>query len=428
MAGVSAIPFSIQSFLGAEADKEVFHYEALVIAIVTLGVIVVTSTWGRGSMKLYPAFFGVVAGYFTSFLFGYLPTSMFHTLLTSPFFILPQPVFFSWTFSSSMLLPFLIAGLAGTFKSIGNLTSCQKINDADWTRPDMQNYSRGTLTDGLNNILSGALGSLGQSTSSGNIGLSIATGATSRRIGIIAGVILVIMAFFPMASFFFIIMPLPVVGAVLIYSICYMIMTGMEVMMSRLMDTRRFFTIGISLVFGFGANGFANLTLPDEYAWLAANLTSPLILTTTIAICLTLIFRIGIKQQASILVMPDDQDLGGTVFSFIDQNARKWGARRDIANRAGSALLEFLEAGFINGIFQEGAKISLSFDEYNFNIMVEYQGDQMTIPHDMPSQEELMNDSGSFFRLSLNLVRLHSDDFTISRTGTINTAYIHFEH
>ncbi len=40
---------------------------------------------------------------------------------------------------------------------------------------------------------------------------------------------------------FFLIMPLPVIGAALIYSICYMVMTGMEVMMTRMMDTRRFF-------------------------------------------------------------------------------------------------------------------------------------------------------------------------------------------
>nr|WP_319537814.1 hypothetical protein [uncultured Methanospirillum sp.] len=55
-------------------------------------------------------------------------------------------------------------------------------------------------------------------------------------------------AIFPPVSAFFLIIPLPVIGAALIYSICYM------VMMTRMMDTGRFFTIGISLVFGFGAS------------------------------------------------------------------------------------------------------------------------------------------------------------------------------
>ena len=46
--------------------------------------------------------------------------------------------------------------------------------------------------------------------------------------------------YLPAGFVFFFTMPLPVIGAVLIYSICYMVMTGMEVMTSRMMDTRRF--------------------------------------------------------------------------------------------------------------------------------------------------------------------------------------------
>jgi len=99
-----------------------------------------------------------------------------------------------------------------------------------------------------------------------------------------------------------------------------------------------------------------------------------------------------------------------------------------VANRAGSALFEFLESGYVNGIFRDGAKIGLSFDEYNLDIKVEYQGDQITVPCDIPSQEELMDDPASFLRLSMAHVRLHSDSFKISRTGAINRADIHFEH
>ncbi|PWR74215.1 hypothetical protein [Methanospirillum lacunae] len=134
-------------------------------------------------------------------------------------------------------------------------------------------------------------------------------------------------------------MPLPVIEAALVYSICNIMMTGMEVMMTRMMDTRGFFTIGISLVFGFGASAFSSVVLPIEYSWLATILTSPLTLSTIIAILLTLIFRIGIKQQATIRIMPGDENLADTVFLFIDQNARMWEARRDIATKAGSALL-----------------------------------------------------------------------------------------
>ncbi len=428
MAGISAVPFSVQSFLGMESTTGEFLPDNLIIATITLGVIVITSIWGKGSMKLYPAFIGIIAGYGAAFYLGQIPATSVFTFLSFSLIALPEPVLFSWTWNTSVLLPFLIAGLAGFFKTIGNLTSCQKINDADWIRSDMENYGRGTLTDGLTNIICGILGGLGQSTSSGNIGLSLATGATSRCIGIVAGVLLVLMAIFPPVSAFFLIMPLPVIGAALIYSICYMVMTGIEVMMTRLMDTRRFFTIGISIVFGIGASTFSHVILPAEYSWLATILTSPLTLSTIIAIGLTLLFRIGIRQQAEIRILPGDINLSDTIFSFIDQNARTWGARRDVATRAGSALVELMESGFAYGIFGKSATVSLSFDEYNFDISVGYEGEPIIIPQDMPSHEKLMDDSGSFLELALALVRMHSDTFSVSQNGTISQAHIHFEH
>jgi len=79
MAGISAIPFSIQSFLGMEGQNSVFRYEDLVIAMVTLSVIVVASIWGRGSIKLYPAFIGIIAGYGTAFFLGQIPDSLVYS-------------------------------------------------------------------------------------------------------------------------------------------------------------------------------------------------------------------------------------------------------------------------------------------------------------------------------------------------------------
>ncbi|WP_319580603.1 hypothetical protein [uncultured Methanospirillum sp.] len=173
---------------------------------------------------------------------------------------------------------------------------------------------------------------------------------------------------------------------------------------------------------------FSSVVLHPDYSWLATILTSPLTLSTIIAILLTLVFRIGIRQYATIRIMPDDENLADTVFSFIDKNARMWGARRDVATKAGSALLELMESGFSFEIFKQGATVTLSFDEYNFDIHVEYQGDQISIPKDMPSHEELMEDPDSFLQLALALVRKHSDSLSVTCSGEINKVHVHFVH
>ncbi len=173
---------------------------------------------------------------------------------------------------------------------------------------------------------------------------------------------------------------------------------------------------------------FSSVVLHPDYSWLATILTSPLTLSTIIAIGLTFAFRLGIRQQATITIMPGDEDLADTVFSFIDKNARMWGARRDVATKAGSALLELMESGFSYEIFKEGATVTLSFDEYNFDIHVEYRGDQISIPEDVPSHEELMEDPDSFLQLALALVRKHSDSLSVTRSGEMNKVNVHFEH
>lgn len=341
---------------------------------------------------------------------------------------MPHPVFPSLSFDSRLLLPFLIAGLAGSLKTIGNLTSCQKINDPKWTRPDMDNYGKGTLTDGVTNILAGVFGGLGQSTSSGNIGLSLATGATSRRIGIIAGILLILVAFFPFVSFFFLVMPVPVMGALLIYSICFMVMTGIEIMMSRMMDVRKFFVIGFSFTFGLGATTLAAIPMAESQTWLATLLTSPLTLSTIMAIALTLLFRIGIAQHEEITIPPGSRDLGETVFPFIDRNGGKWGARRDVMYKAGSALFEFLEYGLSSGLMKAGAKVRMFFDEYHLDIFVEYEGEPVPEKVVPPTPRELMENPDVFPRLSMAMVEAYVDRFTVSTAKGVTTAHLHFEH
>ncbi|WP_222427984.1 solute carrier family 23 protein [Sporomusa sp. KB1] len=54
------------------------------------------------------------------------------------------------------------------------------MNDANWIRPDMNTIGGGLLAEGLGTMISGLCGTMGQTTSSSSMGLSIATGALSR--------------------------------------------------------------------------------------------------------------------------------------------------------------------------------------------------------------------------------------------------------
>jgi xanthine/uracil permease len=117
-----------------------------------------------------------------------------------------------WVFRGSLFTPRLPpAGVV--LKAIGDPTTCQKINDADWQRPDMVSVSRGLLADACGLAAAGLFGGMGQSASSSSIGLSNATGATSRYIGYAMGGVAITFAFIPKLAIVLVIMPKPVVGA-----------------------------------------------------------------------------------------------------------------------------------------------------------------------------------------------------------------------
>lgn len=199
------------------------------------------NVYSKGKLRLYCVIIGMIVGYVSSFLFGLLDTESIAQVKDAPLFSFPYIEKMRWAFDFHLMIPFTIAALASTFKTVGDISTCQRINDTKWKRTDMKTVSGGILVDGIGGILPGVVGRFGQSTSSSNVGLSVATGATSRIIAWFVGGLLIFLAFFPKLANVFIIMPKPVMGAVLIFSVSFMIIQGFQMVMSRMLDSRKIF-------------------------------------------------------------------------------------------------------------------------------------------------------------------------------------------
>ena len=117
------------------------------------------------------------------------------------------------TFEFSLIPAFLMAGTAAMLRTVGVITTCQKINDLDWKRPELESIQAGIIADGIGCVIGGLLGVIGMNSAAGLVGVAKATGATSRYIGFSCAAILVIFAFIPKYAALFLIMPQPVIGA-----------------------------------------------------------------------------------------------------------------------------------------------------------------------------------------------------------------------
>src|SRR5262245_5428133 len=191
MVGMELVALGSPRFLGFQEGGTAPQGAATTVGVITLAAMIGPTVWGKGKVKLYPVLIGLGVGYFIAHFFGVFQTERLQEMLAVPMISLPRKVHTGWSFDLALLPAFLIASLASTLKSVGDLTLCQKINDADWKRTDMQSVSGGIFAGAIGTGLSGLLGGIGQSTFSSNVGLSLATGATSRSIALPCGVLMI---------------------------------------------------------------------------------------------------------------------------------------------------------------------------------------------------------------------------------------------
>jgi NCS2 family nucleobase:cation symporter-2 len=151
------------------------------------------------------------------------------------------------------------------------------------------------MADALCVTSSGLLGGMASDTSASNVSLSSASGATSRWIGFVAGGLFILLGFSPQLSTLLSIMPMPVMGAILVFVISFMIMSGLQIILSTKLDTSKIFVLGISLTFGLSLE-----VLPDLYAqlspWVRPLFDSSLTFSTVLAVLLNQLLRLGNRQ------------------------------------------------------------------------------------------------------------------------------------
>jgi NCS2 family nucleobase:cation symporter-2 len=193
---------------------------------------------------------------------------------------------------------FVIVSITGALKSMGNLIMCEKVNDADWKAPNLERIGNGLLADSAALTVSGLIGGMASDTSASNVGLSTASGATSRHIGFAAGALFVALGFLPKISGLFSLMPAPVMGAILIFVTSFMLVSGVQIILGSGMDARKTFAVGIALIFGLSLD-----MAPGLYAgvppWLRPLFESSLTLTTVLAVVLTQLLRGGPAPSAA---------------------------------------------------------------------------------------------------------------------------------
>jgi xanthine permease XanP len=293
LVGVSVIKMSVAAIFGLNFSGDTIRNIDLLIGVFSLLVMVLANIWGKGFIKMYCLLIGMLSGWILAVI---LVPEYWHTFLSAwhkPLFALPEitPEFRGISFDYKMLVPFLVIAISGSLKSFGNLLAAQHISEPHLKERSFTPIRNGLMADGISTALAGIIGGLAVDTSSSNVGLAASTKVLSRWVSVAAGVIFMILAFFPKLTTALSFMPQPVLGAAIIFAGSFMICIGLQEMFREEWSDRKTFVVGISLFFGLSTS-----FMPELYARtpriIQTFFTDPLPTSTIVAVVLNQFFSL----------------------------------------------------------------------------------------------------------------------------------------
>jgi xanthine permease XanP len=425
MSGLQLVALGCPRFLGYSKVTAVADSRELLIGVVTLFAMIIPTLWVRSKLHLFPMLVGVAAGYVTASALGEFHLAQLLAQMPSGFVSVPHRAAGGLSFRFALLPAFLIAALTASLKTVGDTTLCQKANDSAWKRTDMNSVSGGVFANGLGNAISGLLGGIGQNTTSSSIGIALATGTTSRAIAFPLGLLVIGLAFFPMLATLVAFMPGPAVGAVLIYSACFIILGGLELLASRLLDARRIFAVGISLIFGLSVEVVPNLyaTVPSFLKPIFSSSTS---VATVLVVLLSLLFRIGLKKQQSLELQTGREHLYA-ITQFMEDQGSAWGMRKEVVTRATDAANEVINNVELLPLGSDIITLRTTWDELRLDLEVEYAGPAIELATSLPELREMGTPAG-VAQVAGYIIRQYSDRVRIHEKNGICRVQLHFNH
>ena len=227
---------------------------APLVAVITLAVVVAMVLRAPPSLRLWSPIAGIAAGCAVGAPFGVYDVA---AVTDASWFGVP---FQDWpgldltpsTDFWALLPAFVVVTLVGAIETIGDGVAIQRISRRRPRATDFRVVQGALNADGIGNLLSGLGATLPNTTYSTSISLAEVTGIGARRVGVIIGVVIFALAFFPKFVALLIAIPAPVAAAYLLVLITLLFVQGMKIVIQDGIDHRKAAVTGLSFWIGVG--------------------------------------------------------------------------------------------------------------------------------------------------------------------------------
>jgi xanthine permease XanP len=205
-----------------------------------------------------------------------------------------------------------------------------------------------------------------------------------------------------------------------------LLISGISTISSRLLDTRKTFTLGIAFAFAVGTSALARVIGILPY-WMVPVVASPLLASALVAILLNPVLRLGIRQQVE-LVVPAGGLSHEEVAKFITRAGAVWGARRDVIERAQGLIAECLDALVDAESAMSAMRLTLGFDELRLDARITWRGAPLTLSNSPPTKQELLTDDTAAARMAGFLIRRLATRVTSGVVNGMAEVHLTFDH
>ncbi|WP_332117711.1 uracil-xanthine permease family protein [Azorhizobium caulinodans] len=423
--GISLAEPALRRALGLDRGSSVVDDNALIVSLVTVALIVGIAIFTPRRIKIFAVLIGASSGWALAAWLGIEQPGGAALLASAPLVALPSLHLPAFEIAPSLLPLAALSVMLNIVDVLSITVSLEKMNDAEWRRADMRAASRAVTTSGIGNVLNGLVSGFQSGLSSSAVGLAFATGATARIIGFVAGALIFATAFFPKAIVALTLIPAPVVGGILIYTTAYLLVAGMELILSRRLSERRVFLVGLSIL---AALSVALLPIKGQFpGWIQPLVSTPMSVGAFCAIVLNLIFRIGISQESG-FTAGLGTDPYPTMRDFLERQGDLWGARRDVIAAAIPVGAQALELLLENSIATGEVEVRARFDETHLDVFLLYDGAVLEPPKSRPSPEALLGDDAEVAAFCAYMIQKLSDHVTFGQSGGRARIALRFDH
>jgi xanthine permease XanP len=194
-------------------------------------------------------------------------------------------------------------------------------------------------------------------------------------------------------------------GAALIFLASFTALSGLQVMASRLLDSRKTLTLGIGLILGVSYEPIMLLLNENSPDVLNNFLLSGVSLGVVSAVILSAVFQIKNHTRDQRSFDPVQSSMSDVVL-FLEQQGARWGARPEIIGRAEYAAWQAFEVlteyGLIDAQNDNDDKIHIKtlFNEFTFTVILSYRGSLLTLATECPSHEKMLNDEQAVMQMA----------------------------